>query len=122
MLKYIKQMTSLVAVLAVLIVFGTGLFGSILGLSTLSFVSEPSDHLNNVVIGGAWGIILGVGIVAYSQAEKSKDYYYENSYNTRDKMKKFNTFTRMEWHKSSHDSLGPKKQFSPIAFNYLYNF
>ena len=62
----------------VMIVFGTGLFGSVLGLSTLSFVEVPEDHLNNIVVGGAWGIILGVGIVAYSQAEKSKDYYYDN--------------------------------------------
>ena len=46
------------------IVAGSGLGGAVLGLSTLSFVEEPSEHLKNVIVGGAIGIIIGVGVVA----------------------------------------------------------
>ena len=61
------------------IVTGTTLSGAILGLSTLSFVSDPSANLNHIVVGSALGVILGVAIVAWRQAHKSKDYYYENA-------------------------------------------
>lgn len=53
------------------IVLGAGAAGAVLGLSTLSFVEEPSDHMKNIAIGGAVGIIIGVGIVIFSQATKS---------------------------------------------------
>ncbi|EQC49067.1 hypothetical protein M899_2740, partial [Bacteriovorax sp. BSW11_IV] len=54
------------------VVAGTGLGGAILGLSTLSFVEEPKEHLDNILVGGSIGIIVGVAIVAWSQATKSK--------------------------------------------------
>ena len=41
-------------------VAGVGVAGSVLGLSTLSFVEEPGENLKNIVTGGAIGIILGV--------------------------------------------------------------
>lgn len=53
------------------VVLGTGAAGAILGLSTLSFVEVPKDHLKNIAIGGAIGVVVGVGIVVYSQATKS---------------------------------------------------
>ena len=37
-----------------------GAGGAILGLSTLSFVEDPKDHLKNVLIGGSIGIIIGL--------------------------------------------------------------
>ena len=46
----------------------TGLAGGVIGLSTLSFIDRPGDHLSNIVVGTALGIILGVGLVAYGQA------------------------------------------------------
>ena len=52
---------------------GAGLAGSLLGLSTLSFAKKPERRLKNIVTGGALGIILGVAIVAYSQANKSQN-------------------------------------------------
>jgi len=61
-------------------VAGVGLAGSVLGLSTLSFVDEPGSNLKNIVTGGAIGIILGVGIVAWKHASRSKD-LYEGAYN-----------------------------------------
>ena len=106
----------------VMIVFGTGLFGSVLGLSTLSFVEVPEDHLNNIVVGGAWGIILGVGIVAYSQAEKSKDYYYDNSLNNNGSAKTFSTAMRSDWHNNFHSKLNNNKLLNPLSFNYSVQF
>ena len=44
---------------------GTGTAGAILGLSTLSFHDQPSNHLNNVVIGTATGAIVGVALAMY---------------------------------------------------------
>ncbi len=51
-----------------MIVLAGGAAGAVLGLSTLSFVSEPDDHYDNILTGGAIGIIAGVLYVAYRQA------------------------------------------------------
>jgi hypothetical protein len=53
------------------IVLGTGAAGAVIGLSTLSFVDEPSKHFKNVAVGGAIGIVFGVGYVIFSQASRS---------------------------------------------------
>lgn len=53
------------------IVFGAGAAGAVLGLSTLSFVDEPSKHLKNIGIGGALGIVIGVTAVIFSQASRT---------------------------------------------------
>lgn len=58
------------------IVLGAGAAGAILGLSTLSFVDEPTKNLKNVSMGAAIGIILGVGIVIYNQATKTSTKMY----------------------------------------------
>ena len=50
-------------------------FGAVLGLSTLPFTEEPGDHMKNVLVGGAIGLILGVGWVAYSQAQTTNEGY-----------------------------------------------
>lgn len=43
-----------------------GLGGAVIGLSTLSFYGEPQDHMGNVAIGFAAGIIGGALYVTYS--------------------------------------------------------
>ena len=53
------------------IVFGAGAAGAILGLSTLSFVDEPSKHTKNIAVGGAIGIVVGVAAVVFYQASKT---------------------------------------------------
>ena len=63
----------------VAIVSGCGLGGAILGLSTLSFVEKPSEHLRSIVVGGALGIIVGVAVVAYLQATKTSELYEEQN-------------------------------------------
>lgn len=77
------------------IVVGAGIGGAVLGLSTLSFVDKPSEHLKNVVVGGALGIITGVAIVSISQANKSRNLYYENALEH-----SFSTSERYAWHQS----------------------
>lgn len=54
------------------LVLGAGAVGAVLGLSTLSFVDKPKDHMKNIAIGGALGIVLGVGIAIFGQATKSQ--------------------------------------------------
>jgi hypothetical protein len=53
------------------VVLGSGAVGAILGLSTLSFVDHPSDHWKNVAIGGAVGIVVGVGAVIFQAASRT---------------------------------------------------
>lgn len=76
-------------------VAGLGLGGAILGLSTLSFVEEPSDHLKNILVGASVGIIIGVGVVAYNQAQKSQATIRQSS------IKNFDTKSRLNWHASN---------------------
>ncbi|AYF45452.1 hypothetical protein BALOs_2455 [Halobacteriovorax sp. BALOs_7] len=73
-------------------VAGLGLGGAILGLSTLSFVEEPSDHLKNILVGASVGIVIGVGVVAYNQAQKSQATIQQTS------IKNFDTKSRLNWH------------------------
>lgn len=54
------------------VVLGSGAIGAVLGLSTLSFVETPKDHMKNIAIGGAIGIVFGVGYVIFNQATKSQ--------------------------------------------------
>ena len=76
-------------------VVAIGAGGAILGLSTLSFVEEPGDHLKNVLIGGAIGIIIGVSVVAFKQANLSQEQYINSQgYNRPD----FETKDRLVWH------------------------
>lgn len=53
------------------VVLAAGAAGAVLGLSTLSFVEHPSDHMKNIAVGGAIGIVIGVGYVIFSQATRS---------------------------------------------------
>ncbi|HLE12092.1 MAG TPA: hypothetical protein VI754_12635 [Bacteriovoracaceae bacterium] len=83
------------------IIIGTAAGGAILGLSTLSFVDVPEEHLKSVVVGAAIGIILGVGIVVYQQAGKSQELYLKNAGKQSSAAPAtFTTPLRMAWHKS----------------------
>lgn len=100
----------------------TSLGGAILGLSTLSFVEEPGDHLKNIVVGAAVGIIFGVGMVAYMAATKNKSIYEDGTINLRpNKDLKFATTSRMRWHKSKHGSYNQKAK-GPTMLGYQFTF
>ena len=62
----------------VAIVGWSGAGGALLGLSTLSFVDTPKDHLKNIYVGASIGIIIGVAVVAYLQANKAQSQYTGN--------------------------------------------
>jgi hypothetical protein len=76
-------------------VAGVGAAGSILGLSTLSFVDKPGENLKNIVTGGAIGIIIGVGIVAWSHATRSKNLYESSVFNRSSTMPNENLFDEL---------------------------
>lgn len=69
-----KQKTGPRRQLATIVFMGLG--GAVLGLSTLSFYGRPQDHLSNIAIGFAVGVIAGTVVVTYSTASKP-NYYSE---------------------------------------------
>ncbi len=108
------------------IVAGAGLGGAILGLSTLSFVDEPSEHLKNVVVGGAIGIVIGVGVVAWRQANKSAELYNGNASLEKIPSSEFTTAMRSGWHRKNHfeisSNLGKNNAPANSAFNVQFSF
>lgn len=98
-----------------MIIGGTALGGAVLGLSTLSFVDEPSDHLKNVLVGGAVGIIVGVGLVAYMQANKSQTIYKQSSVDSLE----FETTQRVAWHQKEQSQTAP---VPPAQVGYQFSF
>jgi hypothetical protein len=54
-----------------------GLGGAILGLSTLSFYGRPQDHLSNIAVGFAIGVIAGTAYVTVRSAT-TRDYFNDS--------------------------------------------
>ncbi len=100
-----------------MLVGAAGLGGAILGLSTLSFVEEPKDHLKNVLVGGALGIIVGVGVVAYTQATKSETIYRQQGASLTPV--DFNTSQRLSWHRREQALVAPPL---PSQVGYQFSF
>ena len=64
----------------VAIIIFSGLAGGILGLSTLSFYGRPQDHLSNIALGFAVGIITGTIYTTYNAATRPYETFdQENS-------------------------------------------
>lgn len=85
----------------ILIVAGAAGAGAILGLSTLSFVDQPSRHLRNVYSGAAIGMIVGVIFVAYNSAQRGT----EELQNEEEASIEFNTSERLSWHEKNAQDL-----------------
>jgi len=103
------------------IVVGIGVGGAILGLSTLSFVEVPKDHLKNIVTGGAIGIIIGVSIVAYKQATKSQDMYtVPAAEKTSLSPANFDTSSRLAWHQESFNGHSDDVAKPSFLFSFSY--
>lgn len=49
-----------------------GLVGGILGLSTLSFYEKPQDHIQNITIGAATGMIITTLYLTFSMASSGR--------------------------------------------------
>ena len=92
--------------------------GAVLGLSTLSFVEEPKDHLKNILVGGAIGVIIGVGIVAYKQASVSKEVFYEGAQISPD----FRTLDRTAWHSREQKKLLNSTSYNQSQIGYSFTF
>ncbi|MBT5093230.1 MAG: hypothetical protein HOM21_03240 [Halobacteriovoraceae bacterium] len=104
------------------IVGGCAVGGAILGLSTLSFVEHPGDHLKNIYVGLSIGTIIGVGIVAFSQATKSKGSYDDASASLWKPAKEFSTVRRSSWHRDNHQRVTRRPENLPGQFNYNFSF
>ena len=52
-----------------------GLGGAVLGLSTLSFYGSPQDHLQNVAVGFALGVLVGTGLITYKAVSAPEEFY-----------------------------------------------
>lgn len=105
-----------------LVVVGGGLAGAILGLSTLSFVEEPKEHTRNILVGASLGIIAGVGYVAFSQANKQRQFMLgppEEDASLDPKF--FDTSKRVAWH---NQEVNEKTNFinSLNQINYSFKF
>ena len=99
--------------LTVVLALGAG--GAILGLSTLSFVERPADHLNNILAGASIGIIAGVAVVALKQASKSNANYKASL------EPQFSTGERLSWHQENFD-LHRQTVSAPLGMGYSFNF
>ena len=77
------------------VVLGSGAVGAVLGLSTLSFVNTPSNHLKNISIGGAIGIVIGVGVVIFGQATRASSSIGQNEIPMNDQ--KFQSLSKQEF-------------------------
>ena len=91
-----------------IIVGGTGSMGAILGLSTLSFVEEPSEHLKNVYMGASLGVILGVSFVAYQTANREQENLVKIRRLKNQLTPEFKTAARLSWHQSGRSESAPK--------------
>jgi len=54
------------------IILYSGLYGSVLGLSTLSFYDKPADHRRNIAMGAALGLMAAVVITTVFATKESK--------------------------------------------------
>lgn len=55
------------------VILYTGLYGAVLGLSTLSFYSSPSKHTRNIAMGAALGLIVSVVFSTVLATKKDKE-------------------------------------------------
>lgn len=88
-------------------IFLSGLGGAVLGLSTLSFYGRPQDHLGNIAIGFAIGVVFGTVYVTYNTATKPKEYLGE-------------TLDPLYFNPTSRESVDFKS--TPNLANYTFTF
>ncbi len=96
----------------ILFVAGAGAAGAIIGLSTLSFVDKPSQHISNVWTGAALGVIAGVIFVAYNSAQRGTE-----DLQSEEASLDFNSSERMAWHRKSSALTIPQVQFGTEIWN-----
>jgi len=104
------------------VVTATGLSGAIIGLSTLPFTEVPKEHYRNILVGGALGVILGVGLVAWGQADKGRKTYTEVTSEYVDPGKHFNSDDKYTWQGTCRNNYLQKNSEQPITIAYSFSF
>ena len=99
-------------------VIGSGAVGAVLGLSTLAFVDNPSNHLKNIAVGGAVGIVVGVGVVVFSQVSRNTGANGMSLNQIPMNPEKFANLTRKEF---SEDKIA-KNYLKIPSFGYNFSF
>jgi hypothetical protein len=89
-----------------------GLAGAILGLSTLSFYARPQDHLSNIAVGFAVGIIIGTSYTTYKAATQPYE-FYNLHYDPRLGPQPFSEASSL---------VGLLPEQKPVSFNYQFSF
>ncbi|MEO0334829.1 MAG: hypothetical protein AAF202_00430 [Pseudomonadota bacterium] len=89
-----------------------GLAGAILGLSTLSFYGRPQDHLSNIAVGFAVGIIIGTSYTTYKAATQPYE-FYNSHYDPR---------LGPQPMMGSSSAVGLLPEQKPVSFNYQFSF
>lgn len=88
----------------IILVGAAGVGGAVLGLSTLSFYDQPSEHVANIWTGAAIGVIAGVIWVAYSSASNNSE-HLTSQISSPD----FKTSERVKWHRDQMKLLSSQK-------------
>lgn len=106
------------------VVISLGGAGAVLGLSTLSFVERPGDHLRNIVVGAALGVVIGVSVVAWKQATQSRDMYIrnanvDNNFDYNDRIAIVNDSMNHEYFSTSFQGDYVAKSSSPLSSTLL---
>lgn len=47
--------------------------GTVLGLSTIAFYDKPTSHMSNALAGAGAGLLVGLGVAAYTMATSPED-------------------------------------------------
>ncbi len=96
----------------ILFIAGAGAAGAVLGLSTLSFVDKPSQHISNLWTGAALGVIGGVLFVAYNSAQRGSEDLQSDEASL-----DFNAGERLAWHQKNTVLTNPEVQFGTEIWN-----
>ena len=100
------------------IILGTTAAGTILGLSSLSFSRNPSEDVDNIIVGGAIGIIVGVAVVTWKQLD-NRQKLYDNGH-VHKNHPGFDTTQRLSWHRLKHRRLVGARR--PLNMGYSFSF
>lgn len=87
-----------------------GLGGAILGLSTLSFYPRPQDHLENIAVGFAIGVITGTAYSTFKAATTPEDFY-----NTTQRV-----YEREEYHTRKYAYVPKERKIRLFQVNYSF--
>lgn len=107
------------------VVGGCAAGGAVLGLSTLSFYAHPTDHYKNILYGAAVGLIVGVGLVVFSAATKTKKGVDAPGGEEGAQLMEFSAQDRLAWHYQAQQSLEKQEltvEAAPSFLTYSLSF